>query len=632
MKYLVFYTLLILLITSLVNASRSDFYGENDNREKLFKILDDHVGKIKITMDKDEWATMKEKLLISGIAVGDGFPKYSTTNATMEFIVEGTSYGDKFEPGQFTFQQGGSGSRSHAKPGYNIKFENGSLFGVKSLRIRSSMRDPTYIREKLGSDMLNKIGVPTTNAAHINMEVNGEDLGMYILTNKLKKDFMKKFFDDKNTKTLYECKTAASRFENNSVAKQCINTNDDSDNAQDEIIAFNNAVNNATSFEDLEKIIDVDFFLRAVAFEFITIAWDGFLCLGHNYFLYKRKDGKWVYLLNDFDQVFGQNISSLIFTMMVPDRSYIPSEDQINIPNIALRDIDNDHKLLKYLIYDDDTRFRKVLGEIVKEVFNPKILIPRVDELAELIRDSVVNSLTVDESTGFAKGCFNTVAMTNPRWNITHFDECLGDINWNSNIGGTYSIGLKFFIEERFKYICHTYAIDPETYELIEPRPQVSFWGVKNRFKASFNGTDFLKDDFVRFTYPNLDKEAYKQEAYNAHPEKNNKPIDYDYPLRRYEEGYSIPNRFEQCWSEPLGYRCCKTCRVYKTDEDGEWGYENDKWCGIRPLCSKEKCWSIKHGYPCCLSSCKVYETDDNGKWGYEDGHWCGIYEGYCDY
>jgi len=629
MKYLVFYTFLVLLITSLVSASRGDFYGKDDKREKFFRILDDHVGKIRITMDDEEWATMKKSMVLGGVAASRA-EKYTTANATLEFIVEGTGYGDVFDPVTFTFQLGGSGSRSHAKPGYNIKIEEGSLFGVKSLRIRSSMRDPTLIREKLGSDMLYKMGIPTTSAAYINMEVNGEDLGIYVVTNKIKKDFMERRFDDDKVKTLYECKNAGSRFENNSVAKRCINTKEKLADDKDEITAFNDAINNATTMEEFDKILDVDFFLRTVAFEFITTAWDSFLCLGHNYFWYKRKDGKWIYILNDFDQVFGQNISSLIFSMMSGDRSYIPGGDQINVPNIALRDIDNDHKLLKYLIYDDDTRFRKIIGEIVKEVFNPKVLLPRVDELAELIRDSVANSRTIDEKTGYAKGCFNTLG-TNPGWNITHFDECLGDINWNSNVGGTYSIGLKFFIEERFKYLCHTYAIDPETYELIEPRPQVSFWGVKNRFKAAFNGTDFFKDDFVRYTYPKLNKEAYKQDSYNANPEKNSEPIDYNYPLHNYEEGYTPPRRFERCWSSSLGYKCCKSCHIYSTDKYGEWGYENGQWCGIPTSCSQDKCWSITHGYPCCVSSCYPYETDEYGKWGYEGGHWCGIIDAYCD-
>ncbi|OUM56250.1 Non-catalytic module family DOC2 [Piromyces sp. E2] len=41
----------------------------------------------------------------------------------------------------------------------------------------------------------------------------------------------------------------------------------------------------------------------------------------------------------------------------------------------------------------------------------------------------------------------------------------------------------------------------------------------------------------------------------------------------------------KECWSEPLGYSCCKGCLVYETDEDGQWGFENNHWCGIQSSC-----------------------------------------------
>jgi len=34
-----------------------------------------------------------------------------------------------------------------------------------------------------------------------------------------------------------------------------------------------------------------------------------------------------------------------------------------------------------------------------------------------------------------------------------------------------------------------------------------------------------------------------------------------------------------------LGYPCCKTTNVViETDGNGEWGIENDQWCGIRKV------------------------------------------------
>jgi len=40
------------------------------------------------------------------------------------------------------------------------------------------------------------------------------------------------------------------------------------------------------------------------------------------------------------------------------------------------------------------------------------------------------------------------------------------------------------------------------------------------------------------------------------------------------------------CWSEPLGYPCCSDCNYsWYSDDDGEWGVENDNWCGIYMSC-----------------------------------------------
>jgi hypothetical protein len=43
------------------------------------------------------------------------------------------------------------------------------------------------MREKLSSDILQLMDVPTTSTGYINLEINGEFMGLYLLTNKIKK-------------------------------------------------------------------------------------------------------------------------------------------------------------------------------------------------------------------------------------------------------------------------------------------------------------------------------------------------------------------------------------------------------------------------------------------------------------
>ncbi|ORY24535.1 hypothetical protein LY90DRAFT_115883, partial [Neocallimastix californiae] len=69
----------------------------------------------------------------------------------------------------------------------------------------------------------------------------------------------------------------------------------------------------------------------------------------------------------------------------------------------------------------------------------------------------------------------------------------------------------------------------------------------------------------------------------------------------------------------------------YASDNEGDWGYNfvTKEWCGITPYAGKqndEVCWSEVLGYPCC-KGCTIFEEDEDGQWGYDfkEATWCGI-------
>eukprot|EP00833_Pecoramyces_ruminatium_P002818 jgi/Orpsp1_1/1176850/evm.model.c7180000059258.1 len=79
------------------------------------------------------------------------------------------------------------------------------------------------------------------------------------------------------------------------------------------------------------------------------------------------------------------------------------------------------------------------------------------------------------------------------------------------------------------------------------------------------------------------------------------------------------------CWATALGYSCCtSTSTVVFTDDNGDWGIENNDWCGI---VSASPCWAKPLGYECCnTKTCRnVLYSDDDGDWDVENGEWCGI-------
>jgi len=87
----------------------------------------------------------------------------------------------------------------------------------------------------------------------------------------------------------------------------------------------------------------------------------------------------------------------------------------------------------------------------------------------------------------------------------------------------------------------------------------------------------------------------------------------------------------EDCWSDALGYSCCKeTCVIVNSNEYGDWGMEDNHLCGIpKKRCENKttvaQCYGeITGKYKCC-ESCKVEVTDEFGEWGIEDSEWCSI-------
>ncbi|OUM56485.1 Non-catalytic module family DOC2, partial [Piromyces sp. E2] len=106
----------------------------------------------------------------------------------------------------------------------------------------------------------------------------------------------------------------------------------------------------------------------------------------------------------------------------------------------------------------------------------------------------------------------------------------------------------------------------------------------------------------------------------------------------------STPEPTSKCYSK-AGYPCCspEITEVTYTDEEGDWGYENNDWCLItdstiktttttavvKPTSSSD-CYA-KTGYPCCpLEFTEIFEIDESGNiWGFDyyTDDWCIIIE-----
>jgi len=342
-----------------------------------------------------------------------------------------------------------------AKSGYNIKIRGDQdLHGRTQLKIRPDSREATYLRTKLSSDIHHRLGLPTISANFVNLYINDKYMGFYILEDAIKKSWIKYEYNDEKTTTLYECKSTGSDLTVAKNSRKCVNENDEvTDNS--DLIELLTALDNANSAEDIEDIFDVDLFLYEIAYEYLTGSWDHFLHYGHNYYLYKTKSGIWKYIVTDYDGDFGQDISVGI-TGMVTD--HFPS-DKADFVHYSFNDwFHIPRRIIDVLIINDPTRFNNILKKFVKDAFNPAALFPHIDELKKFIRPYVILDKTPDENGKYPGKHHEGV----DHYSLEEF-EANCEFTTIKSMHRSRAYGLKYWILEKYRYVCKNYDMDCDT-------------------------------------------------------------------------------------------------------------------------------------------------------------------------
>src|SRR5262245_48575953 len=84
------------------------------------------------------------------------------------------------------------------KPSLTLNFDKfvpGQRFrGFDKIHLNNSAQDPSYLCEKLARELFNAAGVPAPRAGHGRVNLNGRDLGFYVMIEGYNKRFLKHHF------------------------------------------------------------------------------------------------------------------------------------------------------------------------------------------------------------------------------------------------------------------------------------------------------------------------------------------------------------------------------------------------------------------------------------------------------
>ena len=207
----------------------------------------------------------------------------------------------------------GSGSFQpiEKKPSLAIKFNefiSGSKFyGHSKLFLDNSRQDPTFLCEAIGGDIFRAAGVPAPRHTFAHVELNGRDLGLYVVAEAVNKEFLSKYFS----------RTKGNLYEGSNVDITEKLEKDSGDESQDQkdvkaLAAAAKEADPATRLKKLNGLLDVDRFVSFTAAEIFTWHRDGYALDRNNYRIYNDPGtNQIVFIPHGFDQLFGKPKGSL---------------------------------------------------------------------------------------------------------------------------------------------------------------------------------------------------------------------------------------------------------------------------------------------------------------------------------
>ncbi len=298
--------ILAIIITLLfINGDKFGIKKITDNpayEERLFDTS--FVHNVDIIIDVEDWKDLlenpKEKnyynstVIIDGEAVKNVGLRAKGKNSLRQI--------DKYNSPRFSLKI----EFDHFQKGKNY-------FGLDKLSLNSSFQDNAYLKDFIAYDMMRFMDVPAPLTSYGFVKINGEDWGLFVLTEEIEDAFAKRNFGS-NHGSLYKPEYRSLEDENNDIALIYTDDNHNSydgifrkskfnidDNDKNRLIDIIKKLNNK---EDLDRILFKEELLRYFVVQTFVVNLDSYIgYTGHNYYLYEE-DGRMTILPWDYNLAF----------------------------------------------------------------------------------------------------------------------------------------------------------------------------------------------------------------------------------------------------------------------------------------------------------------------------------------
>ncbi|MBL4689001.1 MAG: CotH kinase family protein, partial [Nannocystaceae bacterium] len=308
---------------------------------------------------------------------------------------------------------GGGPSFGSSQPGGKFplkidfdRFDGPRFHDVNKVNLGNNWADLSYMRERLTNRLYLAMGVPAARTAYARVTVEGHNNGLYTAVQQIDRCFLEEHFgDDNGDGNLYKAVftqtdigaltwqgpnkadyVSSDTCPSGAPCGLVLKTNEDDPTKNDyaDLIGFLEVLNQTPDpqFEAaIQEVFDVDAFLRLAAVSVVTSSFDGYLGMGHNYYLYNRPDtGRFMMLPWDHNESYaGHPCGANAVTF------------DINTPVCDQR---GHNFVLAYRIFDVPTfsaQYRVYVQELVDTVFTEAQHIEWINEFNALIQEHIAD-------------------------------------------------------------------------------------------------------------------------------------------------------------------------------------------------------------------------------------------------
>ena len=269
-------------------------------------------------------------------------------------------------------------NRYSFKLDFNHYVKGQNLFGITKINLNNGFSDPSFMREYLTYEISEMLGLETPRTTYIALHINNQYFGLYLGVENIDENFVRDHFAY-GYGDLYKPEGTGANLvyiddDPQSYPGLALQTNEETSD-RISIVEMLKVLQEGT-YEELEKVLDIDSFLKYYALCVAAGSMDSILGgMSHNYYLYDR-DGQFVMLPWDFNMSFGG------FGGFGGDRGSGGSF-YIDTPAVNMASLPIVNRLLTREEYLE--RYHGYLQLIIDGYLNDEFFAERVEEVAAMI-------------------------------------------------------------------------------------------------------------------------------------------------------------------------------------------------------------------------------------------------------